>query len=77
MTDEVNYYKRAEKEFSEHHAVNHSAGEYVRDDAHTNTLEGYFSIFKRGMKGCTSTARRSTCTATSPSFVTTVRQSSL
>ena len=31
--------------------VHHSAGEYVRDDAHTNTLEGYFSVFKRGMKG--------------------------
>ena len=26
-------------------------GEYVRGDAHTNTIEGYFSIFKRGMKG--------------------------
>ena len=32
-------------------AVNHSAEEYVRGEAHTNTLEGYFSIFKRGMKG--------------------------
>ena len=27
------------------------AGEYVRDDVHTNSAEGYFSIFKRGMKG--------------------------
>ena len=27
------------------------AGEYVRGDVHTNTVEGYFSIFKRGMKG--------------------------
>ena len=34
-------------------AVNHSADEYVsrRCDVHTNTVEGYFSIFKRGMKG--------------------------
>jgi ISXO2-like transposase domain len=32
-------------------SVNHSAGEYVRDKAHTNSLEGYFSIFKRGMRG--------------------------
>jgi hypothetical protein len=31
--------------------VKHSAGEYVRDHVHTNTIEGYFSIFKRGMKG--------------------------
>jgi ISXO2-like transposase domain len=29
----------------------HSAKEYVRGDVHTNTAEGYFSIFKRGMKG--------------------------
>ena len=31
--------------------VNHSAGEYVRGDAHTNTVEGYFSIMKRGING--------------------------
>ena len=31
--------------------VNHTANEYVRGDVHTNTVEGYFSIFKRGMKG--------------------------
>lgn len=34
-----------------HEAVNHNADEYVRGDVHTNTVEGYFSIFKRGMKG--------------------------
>lgn len=31
--------------------VKHSANEYVNGEAHTNTLEGYYSIFKRGMKG--------------------------
>jgi hypothetical protein len=31
--------------------VKHSAKEYVRGDVTTNTVEGYFSIFKRGMKG--------------------------
>jgi len=31
--------------------VNHSAKEYVRGDAHTNTVEGFFSIFKRGIYG--------------------------
>jgi hypothetical protein len=31
--------------------VNHVAGEYVRGDAHTNTIEGYFSILKRGVTG--------------------------
>ena len=31
--------------------VVHNAGEFGRGDIHTNTIEGYFSIFKRGMKG--------------------------
>jgi hypothetical protein len=34
-----------------HKTVVHSIGEYVRGDAHTNTVEGYFSIFKRGIYG--------------------------
>jgi transposase-like protein len=35
----------------QHEYVDHSKGEYVRDDVHTNTLEGFFSIFKRGLIG--------------------------
>lgn len=35
----------------DHHSVNHSIGEYVRGDVHTNTVEGYFSIMKRGIVG--------------------------
>jgi hypothetical protein len=31
--------------------VNHTGKEYVRGDVHTNTVEGYYSIFKRGMRG--------------------------
>ena len=34
-----------------HDWVDHGHDEYVRGDVHTNTIEGYFSIFKRGMKG--------------------------
>jgi len=34
-----------------HHPVNHSIGEYVRGDIHTNTIEGYFSVMKRGITG--------------------------
>ena len=37
--------------FAAHETVKHSAGEYVRGDIHTNTVEGAFGIFKRGMKG--------------------------
>lgn len=51
MTDEAKYYKPIGKEFAHHFTVEHGAGEYVRGSVHTNTLEGYFSIFKRGMKG--------------------------
>ena len=51
MTDDAGQYKSSLKDFAEHGVVNHSANEYVRGDIHTNTIEGYFSIFKRGMEG--------------------------
>jgi hypothetical protein len=35
----------------DHEMVDHTADEYVRGDAYTNTAEGFFSIFKRGMSG--------------------------
>lgn len=50
-TDESNLYKGADRFFAAHETVNHSAKEYARDDVTTNTAEGYFSIFKRGMRG--------------------------
>jgi len=50
-TDEAIYYKAVGKEFAEHQSVNHSAEEYARGTAHVNTLEGHFSVFKRGMVG--------------------------
>jgi hypothetical protein len=50
-TDEAQHYKEVGKKFSKHEAVNHSIGEYKRGDASTNTVEGFFSIFKRGMVG--------------------------
>jgi hypothetical protein len=37
--------------FALHETVKHTAKEYVRGDVHINTAEGYFSIFKRGMRG--------------------------
>lgn len=42
---------RASQDFASHEFVTHSKDLYVRGDIHTNTIEGYFSIFKRGMKG--------------------------
>lgn len=51
MTDDAATYYRKLRGFRSHETVNHGAEEYVRGDVHTNTVEGYFSIFKRGMKG--------------------------
>ncbi len=51
MTDEAGHYVGMHREFAGHGVVSHGRGEYVRGDVHTNTIEGYFSIFKRGMKG--------------------------
>ncbi len=50
-TDDAWCYKSVYLWYPDHHSVNHSAGEYVRGPHHTNTIEGFFSIFKRGMKG--------------------------
>jgi transposase-like protein len=55
MTDEAPVYRGLGAEFLSHDAVNHGRKEYVRYSADdvitTNTVEGYYSIFKRGMKG--------------------------
>jgi transposase-like protein len=50
-TDESKLYIGSADHFSAHETVKHSHGEYVRGDIHSNTVEGFFSIFKRGMKG--------------------------
>jgi transposase-like protein len=53
MTDENRAYAKLGREYSGHGTVNHSANEYARlgNWIHTNTVEGYFSIFKRGVVG--------------------------
>jgi transposase-like protein len=51
MTDEAKLYEKVGTQFASHDTVHHAAGEYVRGDVYTNTVEGYFSVFKRGMKG--------------------------
>jgi transposase-like protein len=52
MSDEAQHYKGLRSEFAEGSgAVAHSLDEYVRGEIHTNTVEGYYSIFKHGMKG--------------------------
>jgi transposase-like protein len=51
VTDDAGQYRLIGPEFASHEVVNHGANEYVRGDAHTNTIEGYFSILKRGIVG--------------------------
>ncbi|HVW72668.1 MAG TPA: IS1595 family transposase [Rhizomicrobium sp.] len=51
MTDEHVIYPSVGAHFADHQTVNHSKYEYARGATSTNTIEGYFSIFKRGMEG--------------------------
>jgi transposase-like protein len=51
MTDTAGGYMGVGKEFARHEMVDHGIGEYVRGDAHSNTVEGYFSVLKRGITG--------------------------
>jgi hypothetical protein len=60
MTDEGSHYTVIGRDFGSHQSVNHNRDEWVRGEVHTNTIEGYYSVFKRGMKGVI--AKRSICT---------------
>lgn len=51
MTDDAGQYRHMAKDFPAHQTVNHGAGEYIRGHAHTNTIEWYFSVLKRGLTG--------------------------
>ena len=50
-TDEFGAYAKLDREFAAHETVTHSRNEYVRGNVTTNTMEGYFSILKRGLTG--------------------------
>jgi len=54
LTDEAHQYKQPGEKQTFHGTTNHGKGEYVQRDApwvHSNTVEGFYSVFKRGMKG--------------------------
>ncbi|MFZ5907081.1 MAG: IS1595 family transposase [Nitrospirota bacterium] len=51
MTDDYRSYMGLRKEFADHKIIKHSHKKYVDGDIHTNTIEGYFSILKRGIVG--------------------------
>jgi transposase-like protein len=50
-TDESSLYSGADRMFASHETIKHSVKEYARGDVNTNSVEGFYSIFKRGMKG--------------------------
>lgn len=50
-TDESRLYTGSADVFAAHETVRHTAGEYARGDVHTNSAEGFFGVFKRGMRG--------------------------
>jgi len=51
MTDEAGQYRIIGPAYASHQAVAHGKKEYVRGNVHTNTIEGFFGIFKRGVIG--------------------------
>jgi len=51
MSDESKLYHGCDMSFAAHQTVTHSKAEYVRDDVHTNTVEGFFALLKRGIVG--------------------------
>lgn len=51
MTDEAGVYPWIGLDYAKHSRVMHNAEEYVRGGVYTNTIEGFFLVFKRGMKG--------------------------
>ena len=51
MSDEFGGYKDLNKEFAGHEIVAHSRKEYARNGVHTNTIEGFWSLLKRGILG--------------------------
>jgi len=51
MTDEASQYTLVGREYASHGVVRHGLSEYVRGDIHTNTIEGFFSLLKRGLVG--------------------------
>jgi transposase-like protein len=50
-TDESRLYEGMGAELASHETVFHSREEYARGDVTTNTVEGFFGVFKRGTKG--------------------------
>jgi transposase-like protein len=51
FTDEMPSYNRLERMGFDHRVINHNAKQYVNGNIHTNTIEGFWSLVKRGISG--------------------------
>ncbi len=51
MTDDFKSYKGLKNQFNRHFVIRHSKKEYVKGNIHTNMIEGYFSLLRRGING--------------------------
>ncbi|MFA6457036.1 MAG: IS1595 family transposase [Bacteroidota bacterium] len=51
MTDEMNSYTDLSVDFLHHHTINHQRKEYVRGRVHTNSIESFWALLKRGIYG--------------------------
>jgi len=51
ITDSFSSYKNLSRDYARHEVINHADDEWVRGDVHTNTVESYFAILKRGING--------------------------
>lgn len=51
MTDELHAYDGLSMGFTQHDTIKHSAGVYAKGNTHTNTVEGFFALLKRGIMG--------------------------
>ncbi len=60
-TDDSMIYSGVENMYAEHHTINHSARVYVHGHVHTQTIEGFFSTLKNGIRGAYHASHRSTC----------------
>ena len=70
MTDELKVYTKVGREYARHGVIKHNDGLYVQGDVTTNTVEGFFSLLKRGINGIFHHVPRSICPSTWPSLST-------
>ena len=63
-TDELSGYDGLDKKGYTHRRIHHSSGIYVSGDVHTNTIEGFWSLIKRGIRGHIIRSAENSCRAT-------------